>query len=421
MNASVREPDHGPSKDEPLRYAPKKARQPQPEPAPAGDPPPKCDAAGDAPLAPSGPERAAPEKTPADQTPWRRSRPRIGSCSTAAAGTAFVGDVAIAELRNKLALAPDRLPEPPPPSASGSKLVWAGRVTGVAVVVAVGFLGYRWGSSPNGRLPPPHASSHRTAAADRALTPAAMPESPGDSQAGRQIGSATVMNGGLAFAPVPAVYPSPAKANGGGRTFYRLTVGPAPAQQTDEAARLAISAGDAGANAAVVIGGLAPGSKLSAGREVAANTWRVSVDDLPGVSVTPPRAFVGSMDLNVELRLGDNSVADRKSLQLEWLGRARPQPRQHDAAEIAQMVRRGTELMANGDVAAARLMYQRAAETGEAAAAFALAESYDPLVLAKGGIAPDVALAQAWYAKARELGSVQAPDRLERLTRWDGQ
>jgi TPR repeat protein len=114
-------------------------------------------------------------------------------------------------------------------------------------------------------------------------------------------------------------------------------------------------------------------------------------------------------------------------LQLEWAGRggpaitnpvvARAQARQHDAAEITQMVKRGAELMVNGDVAAARLMYQRAAEAGEAVAAFALAETYDPLVLAKGGVPPDVALARAWYEKARDLGSTAAPERLEKLTR----
>jgi TPR repeat protein len=191
-------------------------------------------------------------------------------------------------------------------------------------------------------------------------------------------------------------------------------------QQADEAVRLAISAADAGPKAAVVIGGLAPGSALSAGREVAPNTWRLSVEELAGASLTPPRGFVGVMDLTLELRLADNSVADRKGLQLEWGGSsvaAKPQPRQHDGVEVAQMVRRGAELMANGDVAAARLMYQRAAETGEATAAFALAETYDPLMLAKGGVPADVRLAQIWYAKARDLGSTLAPGRLERLAR----
>jgi hypothetical protein len=314
--------------------------------------------------------------------------------------------VAIAELRTKLALAPDRLPEPP--SSSGSKLGWAGRITGVAVVVAVGFIGYRWGSSPNSGIPLPHPSVHgqpQSAGPDRSLT-VTVPDS---------VGVLPVINA------VPAVYPPPGKTNPpGGRVFRQLIVGAVPAQQADEVARLAISAADTGASATVVIGGLATGAALSAGREISPNTWRVSVEELPGVSVIPPRGFVGSMDLTVELRLADNSVADRKGQQLEWLSRsaaARSPARQHDAAEIAQMVKRGAELMANGDVAAARLMYQRAAEAGEASAAFALAETYDPQVLAKGGIPADVGLAQTWYAKARDLGSAEAPERLERRAR----
>jgi TPR repeat protein len=61
------------------------------------------------------------------------------------------------------------------------------------------------------------------------------------------------------------------------------------------------------------------------------------------------------------------------------------------------MIKSGAELMANRDFAAARLMYQRAAEAGSVMAAFALAETYNPLVVgklnARGGITPDFALA----------------------------
>jgi TPR repeat protein len=84
------------------------------------------------------------------------------------------------------------------------------------------------------------------------------------------------------------------------------------------------------------------------------------------------------------------------------------------------MVKSGLEYMANGKIGAARLMFQSAAEAGEAAAAFALAETYDPVVLeklgTKGGITPDVALARRWYEKAKELGSSAAPERIARLT-----
>jgi len=80
----------------------------------------------------------------------------------------------------------------------------------------------------------------------------------------------------------------------------------------------------------------------------------------------------------------------------------------------------GRDLMAQGDITAARMMFQRAAEAGEAAAAFALAETYDPAVVStlhlRGAIAPDVALAQSWYEKARDLGSSAAPERIVRLT-----
>jgi hypothetical protein len=92
-----------------------------------------------------------------------------------------------------------------------------------------------------------------------------------------------------------------------------------------------------------------------------------------------------------------------------------------DAADVALMLKSGAEFRAHGNVAAARLMLQRAADAGDATAAFALAETYDPMVLAglrvKGGIAPDVALAQRWYAKANALGTSAAQERLARLTR----
>jgi hypothetical protein len=388
MNASLRESDQGPSKDEPLKYAPKKARPPDPEQT-SGAPKPAGDAASTGDTAPP---------SPAPEPPWRRSRHR----------GAFVGDVAIAELRTKLALAPDRLPEPPPSGLRGSKVIWMGRIAGVVVVAAVGFAGYRWGASPSAaRFQLLHPASHSRLAPDRSAA------------ANVSHGPTT---GATAAAPTAAAYPPPAQPSpqpANGPPSRQLAVGTVGALQTDEVARLAISAADAG-KATVVIGGLAPGSSLSAGKEVGPNRWQLSVDELPGVAITPPRSFAGVMDLTLELRLADNGVADRKALQVEWSRRSVPvwlQPRQHDAAEIAQMVKKGGELIANGDIAAARLMYQRAAEAGEAAAALSLAETYDPMAIARGGITPDVVLAHFWYEKAKDLGSTVAPERLQRLAR----
>jgi TPR repeat protein len=79
----------------------------------------------------------------------------------------------------------------------------------------------------------------------------------------------------------------------------------------------------------------------------------------------------------------------------------------------------GVELMTYGEITAARVMFQRAAEAGDEAGAFALAETYDPLVLGglrlREGIMPDIAQARTWYERARDLGCLEARDRLSRL------
>jgi hypothetical protein len=100
-----------------------------------------------------------------------------------------------------------------------------------------------------------------------------------------------------------------------------------------------------------------------------------------------------------------------------------PAPRSFMAAEdasiIAAKMKIGVELMTYGEVAAARLMFQRVADAGEGAGAFALAETYDPLVLAglrlREGIMPDLVLARTWYERARDLGSLEARERISRL------
>lgn len=91
-----------------------------------------------------------------------------------------------------------------------------------------------------------------------------------------------------------------------------------------------------------------------------------------------------------------------------------------DAEEIAGLLKRGEDFFNNGDFAAARLMFQRVAETGHARGALLLAATYDPLVLQRLGayaFAADIAKARAWYEKARDYGSAEAPRRLEMLAK----
>ncbi len=101
-----------------------------------------------------------------------------------------------------------------------------------------------------------------------------------------------------------------------------------------------------------------------------------------------------------------------------------PQPasrtRVLDNGEIATLVKRGQDLLKNGDLASARLLLQRAAESGSASAALALGSSYDPFMIQRLGVVginPDTARAREWYQRALALGSDAASEQLANLER----
>jgi type IV secretory pathway VirB10-like protein len=166
------------------------------------------------------------------------------------------------------------------------------------------------------------------------------------------------------------------------------------------------------------------------------------------------------MNLLVDLRVNEETVADSRVVNLEWtapvkkgsplveMQPAQPQQpaplalvtpqvqppapvaaptpapvatqrvRQLDRDEIATIVKRGEELLTEGDLASARLLLQRAAEARDARAALLLGSSYDPTTFGRLGVLgfePDLAKAKAWYKRAAEMGSPDAPARLDRL------
>ena len=89
-----------------------------------------------------------------------------------------------------------------------------------------------------------------------------------------------------------------------------------------------------------------------------------------------------------------------------------------DADELASMLRRADDLIKSGDLSSARLLLRRVAEAGDARAAFTLAGTFDPNVLKALGLqdgALDIALARLWYERAAQLGSADAPRRLQQL------
>ena len=96
-------------------------------------------------------------------------------------------------------------------------------------------------------------------------------------------------------------------------------------------------------------------------------------------------------------------------------------PRELSPNEIASMVRRAQEMLANGDIKAARLLLLRAAEARDARAALALAKTFDPIALRQLNTAdpgPDVAQARNWYQRAREWGAPEAQRQLDALASY---
>jgi len=207
-----------------------------------------------------------------------------------------------------------------------------------------------------------------------------------------------------------------------------------------------------------VISGLAQGTTLSSGKPWGSTGWTLPASELATTYLRPPAGFTGVMEYTVALQLADGTIADRQTMRLEWTSPVAAQApqgpqapaaaqapkapqspapaslqsqapaqtpapamqsgRSMDQEELASMVKRGEELLNTGDIASARLLLRRAAEARDARAAFALAGTYDPIVLKRLGAygsTPDVAAARDWYEKARQYGSREAPQRLELL------
>ena len=88
--------------------------------------------------------------------------------------------------------------------------------------------------------------------------------------------------------------------------------------------------------------------------------------------------------------------------------------------DLQRLMARASLLVTQGDIGAARIVLERAAESGNAPALFALAETFDPAILSAWGTVGtqgDTARAGDLYAKALAGGVGAAKDRLATLRR----
>jgi hypothetical protein len=93
-------------------------------------------------------------------------------------------------------------------------------------------------------------------------------------------------------------------------------------------------------------------------------------------------------------------------------GQAPPHPDNQPLSPsvVAVLLARGNALLATGDVAAARLMYERVARSDSGPAATAMGITCDPRFLAQigaQGIAPDPQRTAIWYRRAADLGGAE--------------
>jgi TPR repeat protein len=95
---------------------------------------------------------------------------------------------------------------------------------------------------------------------------------------------------------------------------------------------------------------------------------------------------------------------------------AQPTPAQQ--AQAMRLLALGERYLGQGNIAVARQYFIRAADAGNASAALKIGETYDPRELSRLnviGLAPDIAEAKRWYARALQLGMQGAEARLRGL------
>lgn len=226
----------------------------------------------------------------------------------------------------------------------------------------------------------------------------------------------------------------------------QLMVHEATPRPVDQPVPLGVSVDKANDLNFLKVSGFPKGTALSAGVSVGDDGWLLYAKDSKDAVIWPPPHFVGVMELTVSLIVGaDVNPSETRPLRFEWAEKVaelklpeetRPETKLQDDAptgsisksqtnhqlspgEAAALLKRGNELIASGDLAAARLVLQRAAEAGDARAAFALAGTYNPIMLGQlqvHGLSADLSKARHWYERAKELGSPDASRELQVLT-----
>jgi hypothetical protein len=279
----------------------------------------------------------------------------------------FEGDVAVKVLRERMALARDLPLEPPMRDDGRPALGMVGRLVGFVTMASIAACGFVW------------TSTLQLANSGFALATYEKPVAPALNNI--SFNAASSNNGSFS----PAVFQSPPVPAAGLKVDLMQ-----PSDEAPPVDRLQVLAP-------------VPWPTPDGGRDLANTPRDTETSDFAVRSVVPAPAVTASLLPSPEAES-----------QMPLVSTA---PRINDE-EMTDRLASGRYFLIIGDVVAARLAFRRAAESGNAQAALALAGTFDPLVLKSlgaVGVVSDPATARRWYQKAAELGSPDAPQRLSEL------
>src|SRR5262249_20133323 len=120
-----------------------------------------------------------------------------------------------------------------------------------------------------------------------------------------------------------------------------LVNGPPTVLPAEAPASLGLKVDSAPDGAQLVICGFAAKSLFSVGRPIDEKTWTMPVSDTARATLLPPKGFVGLMKLVVALLNPDMSLADRRSLHLQWLPQTLAIPATPRLAEVNERLEEG--------------------------------------------------------------------------------
>jgi hypothetical protein len=133
-----------------------------------------------------------------------------------------------------------------------------------------------------------------------------------------------------------------------------------------------------------------------------------------------PRSLLASAESKQKFGVRDNAGVTAPSGQVSppQLMASRSPPFNASDDMVVLLLQRGDSALAEGDIIGARLLYERAAALGSAAAATSAGKTYDGEFLSQAGvrgIQADQGSAMAWFRKAAALGDPEARARLAHI------